>query len=134
MKSTFCDNCIRHILKAIDGQHHVINRYDILPAVNDNAQSAGNKLTADEIDTLYAKLQPLTQVDEAQKLAHIEEVQKKKEASGVTNENPQNNQMICPRCGGKLALRTAGKGVNAGRKFWGCSNYPKCRYIKNIEP
>lgn len=130
----FSDRCTLKDITLTSGQHHVINRYDILPAVNDNAQSAGNKLTADEIDALYAKLQPLTQVDETQKLAHIEEVQKKKSHSSVINENPQNNQMICPRCGGKLILRTAGKGVNAGRKFWGCSNYPKCKYIKNIGP
>ena len=34
----------------------------------------------------------------------------------------------CPRCGGELVLRTAKKGHNAGNQFYGCSNYPKCRY------
>ena len=34
----------------------------------------------------------------------------------------------CPRCSGKLVLRTAKKGANAGSQFYGCSNYPKCRY------
>ena len=37
----------------------------------------------------------------------------------------------CPRCGSKMILRTASKGANKGRQFYGCSNYPKCRYIKN---
>jgi predicted RNA-binding Zn-ribbon protein involved in translation (DUF1610 family) len=39
---------------------------------------------------------------------------------------------ICPRCGKELILRTAKKGENAGNQFYGCSNFPKCRYIENI--
>lgn len=35
----------------------------------------------------------------------------------------------CPRCGAKLVKRHSKKG-----EFYGCSNYPKCRYTKNIEP
>lgn len=41
--------------------------------------------------------------------------------------------LICPRCGGSLIERKANKGVYAGRKFYGCSNYPKCKYIRNID-
>lgn len=37
-------------------------------------------------------------------------------------------ERICPRCGGRLILRTASKGDHAGEKFWGCESYPKCRY------
>lgn len=40
---------------------------------------------------------------------------------------------ICPRCGGNLVLRTANRGINTGKQFWGCTNYPKCRYIRNID-
>lgn len=130
----FSDRCILKKITLTSGQHHVINRYEILSAVNDNANLMGNKFTPDEIDTLFAKLQPLAQVDEAKKLIHIEEVKKKKEAADAMSDNSQNNQTTCPRCGEKLVLRTAGDGINTGRKFWGCSNYPKCRYIKNIAP
>jgi hypothetical protein len=38
----------------------------------------------------------------------------------------------CPRCNGNLVLRTATRGPNAGDQFYGCSNYPKCKYIQNI--
>ena len=41
--------------------------------------------------------------------------------------------LICPKCGGSLIERKANKGVYAGRKFYGCSNYPKCKYIRNID-
>lgn len=37
---------------------------------------------------------------------------------------------ICPRCGNGLVLRSAKKGQNAGQQFYGCSTFPKCRYIE----
>jgi restriction system protein len=32
----------------------------------------------------------------------------------------------CPRCGAAMVLRTARRGKSSGRRFWGCSGYPKC--------
>lgn len=43
-----------------------------------------------------------------------------------------NDDLICPKCGNKIVLRTAKKGSNVGKQFYGCSNYPNCRYIKNL--
>ncbi len=40
-------------------------------------------------------------------------------------------QKICPKCGGKLVPRVARKGENIGKEFYGCSNFPDCRYIEN---
>ncbi len=42
------------------------------------------------------------------------------------------NLKRCPICGAALVLRTAKKGNNSGKQFWGCSNYPRCKYINNI--
>jgi len=33
----------------------------------------------------------------------------------------------CPRCAAPMVLRRATTGSNAGREFWGCSNFPGCR-------
>ena len=38
---------------------------------------------------------------------------------------------ICPLCGSELILRTAKKGPNEGKQFYGCSTFPKCRYTKD---
>ncbi|MEA2091798.1 MAG: topoisomerase DNA-binding C4 zinc finger domain-containing protein, partial [Campylobacterota bacterium] len=38
----------------------------------------------------------------------------------------------CPKCGSELILRVARKGANAGNEFYGCSNYPKCRYTTQV--
>ena len=39
----------------------------------------------------------------------------------------------CARCGARMVLRTGQSGARKGQKFWGCSNYPACRYTKNLE-
>ena len=49
-----------------------------------------------------------------------------------TEKTMTEDSAVCPRCGGKLVLRTAKRGDNKGNQFYGCSNYPKCRYIQNL--
>ncbi|HEX7026891.1 MAG TPA: NERD domain-containing protein [Gammaproteobacteria bacterium] len=39
---------------------------------------------------------------------------------------------VCPKCGYNLVKRIARKGQNAGSKFLGCENYPRCRFTKNV--
>lgn len=46
------------------------------------------------------------------------------------SSNEESNPLKCPYCGGHLVLRTATRGKNAGNQFYGCSNFPKCRYIR----
>lgn len=41
--------------------------------------------------------------------------------------------VYCPRCKGLMVLRTAKRGRYAGRKFWGCSRYPKCRGTRKAD-
>ena len=36
---------------------------------------------------------------------------------------------ICPKCGVPMVQRTASKWQYAGKQFWGCSNFPRCREI-----
>lgn len=74
-------------------------------------------------------------------LSPIEDEEDKKEApaesealsaeNSIDNSESQAESDICPKCGGKLILKTASKGKNVGNQFWGCSNFPKCRYIKS---
>jgi hypothetical protein len=54
-------------------------------------------------------------------------------AAGKPESSP-----LCPKCGGEMLLRTVRSGANQGGKFWGCSNYPRCRgivqYADEAEP
>lgn len=36
---------------------------------------------------------------------------------------------ICPKCEREMVMRTATKGRNEGGQFWGCSGYPRCRFV-----
>ena len=39
----------------------------------------------------------------------------------------------CPVCSKPMVQREAKKGKNAGNKFWGCTQYPKCRGVLDID-
>ena len=115
----------------------------------------------DDVDAIYEKLKLLTNVDAAVKAAHIADIEKKykpdrpeKENKGrrPVDESDQNlfskdnmtedidsekiksveENLICPRCGKQLILRTAKKGTSVGKQFYGCSGFPTCRYIRNV--
>ncbi len=47
-------------------------------------------------------------------------------------ETARAEQILCQKCGAVMVKRKATKGANAGKEFYGCSNYPKCRAIVNL--
>ena len=55
---------------------------------------------------------------------HTEPIEAPQTSTGVT---------LCPKCGSPMVLRSAKNGANAGEKFWGCPNYPKCRGVLKFE-
>jgi ribosomal protein L37AE/L43A len=38
----------------------------------------------------------------------------------------------CQQCGSPMVIRESKQGKNKGNKFWGCTNFPKCRSVVNI--
>ncbi len=38
----------------------------------------------------------------------------------------------CPQCGAVMVKRIARKGGNAGGEFWGCSKFPACRGVRQL--
>ena len=57
--------------------------------------------------------------EKKEKKKHVVETKK------IVNQKKKENINKCPKCGGILVERTSKYG-----KFTGCSNYPKCKYIK----
>lgn len=45
----------------------------------------------------------------------------------AASEGPDEATPACPQCGAAMLLREAKRGPNAGRHFWGCKEFPKCR-------
>jgi len=66
----------------------------------------------------FAKDKPIELVDGFALIKYIH-LAKKNIESGATANAPQ----VCPKCGGQLVERNGKFGI-----FYGCSNYPKCRY------
>ena len=59
---------------------------------------------------------------------------KQSEKTEIPQQKLENkSELICPKCGSKMILRTATKGERTGKQFWGCSTFPKCKCIINIE-
>lgn len=50
----------------------------------------------------------------------------------IVAEKESNNANVCPKCGSEMVVRETKKGQNLGKKFLGCSSFPKCRYITDI--
>lgn len=129
----FSDRCELKKIVLTTGSHFVLNRRNLFQKVQENAERVGVKLTRTEIDILYKHLYPLTQVTEEQKALHAVIVQKKKNSADPVVVKVLSEERVCPRCGGKLVIRTAKRGERAGKQLWGCSNFPKCRFTENIE-
>ncbi len=80
-------------------------------------------LTNEQIERAYQKIQAArleNTIENNEK--HVQTI-KQRQQNSATN-------LLCPQCGAKLALRTARKGAFAGQNFYGCSNYPRCRYVQ----
>lgn len=54
--------------------------------------------------------------------------------SGVASASvhPATASPACPVCRRSMLSRTAQRGANAGKKFWGCSAFPSCRGIRAV--
>lgn len=82
-------------------------------------QCTGKNLSLNEMEHYYNKLLDLKnkkQITKDKHIKNINEIQFK-----ISNN-------ICPRCGDKLIVRNGRNG-----NFYGCSNYPKCKFTKNIK-
>jgi hypothetical protein len=42
------------------------------------------------------------------------------------------NEKICPKCSASMVKRIAKKGSHAGKSFWACSAFPKCKTVEAI--
>lgn len=45
---------------------------------------------------------------------------------------PEQSAPVCPKCSAVMVKRQAAKGQHAGKWFWACSNFPKCRQVVAI--
>ena len=137
----FSDRCTLKDVTVNSRDICVINRCKIASVVSSiYGQTWYDSLDKDSIFEIYNQLYPFSQVDEGTKVQHVANIHhnnweryiQHSQSDEVKQSSTQQNRR-CPWCNGKLILRSARKGKNIGRAFYGCSNYPQCRYIRNIE-
>lgn len=85
-----------------------------------------------ELAEFYLKASKPNKSDYARKYAELVEEEENAVKDTVQENKNENIEKICPRCGKELVLRAATKGENAGKQFYGCSGFPRCRYIENL--
>jgi len=55
-----------------------------------------------------------------------------KEAAVQDKASTEEKGPLCPKCNGAMVKRVSKNGKNAGREFWGCESFPKCRGVVSI--
>lgn len=117
----FSDECRFMGIEYSQENTYVCHRKNLQDILKKIVGGTDTLLTKEQVDSLYERLKPLTEITDEEKRQHIESINRK-----------LNDKEHCPYCGGKLVERTAKKGPNAGSKFLGCENYPKCRFTKSF--
>ena len=117
----------------------VVKRDDLIKAVKRFWNASSARYSEAHVNKLYQRLQPLTNVSYATKREHVADVKLSRSRPAKTSSTmrtastkPSSKALICPQCGDTLVVRTAKKGPNAGKRFYGCSNYPSCHYTRNL--
>ena len=102
-----------------------LRKLDVSNVVNlDNLISLITEYKIDKefnIEQIANKIRQSNITDKFERKNHVKNINKRLE------ENNRNlNDMICPKCGNKLIIKHGKYG-----EFIGCTNYPKCKFIKN---
>ena len=132
----------RYAKKEIKNQ--VIRADQLIKVIKEKNDATSKIMKYSKTDMKNAAQAILDKIIEERKdyFVKFEEMLKELEAQDNLVETNQDNKsseenmspkLICPKCGSELVLRTARNGANAGQNFYGCSGFPKCRYILNIK-
>jgi predicted RNA-binding Zn-ribbon protein involved in translation (DUF1610 family) len=81
-----------------------------------------NSLSLDQMELISEKLNELNLTDRKEKRNHVKQVRQK-----IREQKINEKRKICPKCGNQLVKRR-GK----FSKFYGCRNFPKCKFTLKI--
>ena len=120
-----------HIGKVL-GKKYVINSLVVMANNNADKIKCDNVINLDDLKKYLKKFDngvhlSIEEMDEVYNrlLSSASDMTNKEHVQNIKNTQKEIDNNICPRCGGNLILR---KGQNG--KFYGCSNYPKCKFTK----
>ncbi len=107
---------VHSLIVFVQNNTYHIDANNVIPlfALKRTLRLGASVLTAEQMELAYNLL--LASRIEISTKEHVENI-------GVQQWNLKHG--ICPRCGRKLVHRAGKHG-----EFWGCSGYPKCKFIK----
>lgn len=100
----------------LDRSLPVMYRRQVVPYIKRHREPQMSEAYADEI---YNLLLEANVTDKEARKQHVKSVKQNQQRRNISVANGK-----CPRCGGNLVLRDGRYG-----RFYGCSNYPRCKYI-----
>lgn len=106
------------------------------PAMRANALlcliNQANYLLDKQIEALEAQFIEEGGYSEQLAVARLAERNRKKNDHPSDPSDRADPIPACPKCGKPMVLRTAQKGKQTGKQFWGCSGYPECKGLVDI--
>lgn len=102
----------------VTAEQPVLNMCNVVPYIK---QYRNVVLSLEQMGFYRRRLLEVISTSESYRKEHLGNVYRNKERRDVAVASGR-----CPRCGGSLVLRNGKYG-----QFYGCSNYPTCKYILN---
>lgn len=104
----------------------------IHPNNNKRNESSLSKTTKNHADTKKKATVTVVQSNTKNEVKNQETRFVKINEQKTKQKSEKSNTLKCPKCGGLLVVRTARRGPRPGSQFYGCSNYPWCKYTRNL--
>lgn len=116
VKKIIGDLPVRSLVVFVQNNTEYIDAPNVIPLSElKSTLNAGEDILSDEeMEKAYNLL-----------LAYETDFSNKEHIANIKEQQRNLELGICPRCGGELVLRNGKHG-----EFWGCSNYPNCRFTK----
>lgn len=105
-------------LKGVTSNIPVLNGYELIRYILNN--STDTILTDNEVGEIV-------NIINSSKVTNNRDSKKEHIAKAKANKTQRNTPTICPSCGGKLTIKNGKFG-----SFYGCNNYPKCKFTQNV--
>ena len=102
----------------VNCEQPVLHMWDVIPFIK---QYRDEVLSAEQMSYYRRRLFEVISTSESDRKSHLENVYRNQERRDAAVASGR-----CPLCGGSLVLRDGKYG-----QFYGCSNYPQCKYKLN---
>ena len=106
-------------LKSITAEIPVVYDYELLKTIMDYSKTL--VLSFDQVENIVVKITENNIQEKDIKKKHIQHIYNQ-----MHEKEQKVNSLICPKCGGSLVVRNGPYG-----SFYGCTNYPNCRFKQN---